>query len=285
MHDNGLMEYYRSFANKQGYLKTSEIPGFKVYADRKYQEHLETPSHLYFAKTGQKDKIDAEVLLSQIYKNAGFDTAIYTPILNSQGARMVASNNIATATSDEALKLVEDMRGFSPTQVQKNLGFIPQKTEGSVIEKYFTPSALTTLIELYGFDVAAKNYDRNLLNFFVDSSREDGLIDNIGVFDFGQSGCAFTGIVSGIQDESKLPYRNVFADGTTKTRGEILEQFKTNETVLTYTSPNTIAEKIGSVDVVATATDIKQSIGYEINPQYVDFVASSFNTFANDLVK
>ncbi|MBR4003637.1 MAG: hypothetical protein IKI95_06255, partial [Clostridia bacterium] len=65
----------------------------------------------------------------------------------------------------------------------------------------------------------------------------------------------------------------------------MLNQLKTNPVVLSYETPSALAEKIGSVDVVATAQDVKQSIGYEINPGYVDFVASSFEKFANDLVK
>ena len=284
MHDNGLMSYYRNLKNKQGYLKAGDA-GFKFTTDKSYQEYMKTPSGIYFAKRGQKDKIDAEILLSQIYKNAGFVSPTYMPVLNSLGARMVVSEDIKTPTSVEALSVVEKIKDANPTTLNPHFNLFSEKVGVKTLEEHFTPEVLTQMIDMYGFDVASKNYDRNLLNFFLSKTEQDGKVDGLQVFDYGQSGCAYTGIVSGIQDESKIPYRNLFASGADRNAGSMLNQLKTNPVVLSYETPSALAEKIGSVDVVATAQDVKQSIGYEINPGYVDFVASSFDKFANDLVK
>ena len=284
MQDNGLMSYYRNFKNKQGYLKASDA-GFKFTTDKSYQEYLQTPSGIYFAKRGQKDKIDAEVLLSQIYQRAGFVAPTYMPVVSDMGVRMVVSENIKTPTSVEALGVVEKIKNAAPTNLNPHFNLFSEKVGVKTLEEYFTPQVLTQMVDMYGFDTASKNYDRNLLNFFLSTSQEGGKVDGLQTFDFGQSGSAFTGIASGIQDEAKLPYRNLFASGAERNADSMLKQFKTNPVVLSYETPSALAEKIGSIDVVATANDIKQSIGYEVNPQYVDFIASSFNTFANDLVK
>ena len=62
-------------------------------------------------------------------------------------------------------------------------------------------------------------------------------------------------------------------------------QLKNNDVVKQYISSTTLGEMVGNVNVGETARDIKESIGYTVNPQYVDFLTRSFEQTATDLTK
>ena len=286
MHDNGLVQYFREHKNEFGQLKTKELrfPQYYGEDDEEYLQFLETPTQLYFKKETDKDTADAEVLLSQIYKNAGFDTALYVPALDKKRRSVVLSNDVRTPTSilphDLHRKIRYENRGSRPHEC------VPQKGEFPfILPEYLTGNAITTMFEMNAFDLASKNFDRHFYNYLYDNLNPIGQYDSLKLFDYGQSGYAFIGLTSGFLNPKNMDYPNLFFTGDEKPYEEMVWQLRNNDVVKEYTSRTALAEKIGRVDVGATAKDIEQTIGYTINPQYVDFLSRSFEQTATDLTK
>ena len=286
MHDNGLVQYFREHKNEFGYLKTKELrfPQYYGEDDEEYLQFLETPTQLYFKKRSEKDTTDAEVLLSQIYKNAGFDTALYVPALDKRRKPIVLSNDVRTPTSvlsnDLHRKIAYENRGRMYQEC------IPQKGEHPfILPEYLTDSAIVTTFKMNAFDVASRNFDRHFYNYLYDNPNPIGQFDDIKLFDYGHSGYAFSGLTSGFLAPKDIEYPNLFFTGEEKPYGEMIWQLRNNDVVKQYISRHQLGEEVGKVDVAGTAKDIEQTIGYTVSPKYVDFLSRSFEQTANDLTK
>ena len=117
MYDNGLLKYYKDYADKQGRLKTYEAlkdcssidksSAIKVY----YTKNGEL-SKKYFEKLcgfRGKNAECAEIMQSQVFKEKGLNTTIYTPSIGKDGFSRVISDDITTATSN---KMGNVLNGF-----------------------------------------------------------------------------------------------------------------------------------------------------------------------------
>ncbi|MBR4002663.1 MAG: hypothetical protein IKI95_01155 [Clostridia bacterium] len=286
MYDNGLVQYFREHKNELGQLKTKELrfPQYYGEDDEECLQFLKTPSQLYFKKRADKDSADAEVLLSQIYKNAGFDTALYVPALDKKRKPIVLSNDVRSQTSIDADLLYKQIARDNPGS--SHYECVPQKGEFPfVLPEYLTDRAIKTTFEMNAFDLASKNFDRHSFNYLYDNPNPLGQYDDIKLFDYGHSGYAFGGLSCGFLTQSDIVYPNQFLTGHDKPYQEMVWQLKNNAVVKQYVSSSTLGEMVGSVDVEATARDIKESIGYTVSPQYVDFLTRSFEQTATDLTK
>ena len=298
MYDNGLMHHYRQGlfqrggAVKAGLLDLRKLPFREMgYSQRwgkgveEYLEFLYTPEGRFYVKEDKKDGIDAEVLLSQIYKQAGFNTAIYTPAIDRKSKKVVLSNDIQTDTGVfpyDYLEMVRNRHKNIPTAD----GFPTKISSDYVLGRYHTKAGARAYLKMNLFDVAAVNYDRHLANYIYELDRL-GRVSDVSLYDFGESGHVYTSVKG--QDpmyyEQNITYPNLFNDGSELTRQQMVEQFKTNEAVLSFISPQEMAESVGSINVTQTAKDIKAEIGYKVSQSYTDYIASSFDRMAEDLVK
>ena len=288
MHDNGLLQYYREHKNSKGYLKVKEL-GFEQQfgeGDEHYMEFLKTPKARFHLKQSLKNMSDAEILLSQIYKKAGFDTTLYTPIVDNFGDKCVASNDVKGVNVGYPYQLLEKIRNTH--NYEDFAECIPFKKDGLfLLPQYYTKDAIREYLKLNLFDMASKNTDRHFGNFFQVTGK-DGKVTGFKLFDFAQSGENYYAEALCRIDRREDPsfnYYNLFTDGENKTRVEMLEQFKSNETIAPIINTKEVAEEIGSVDPNAVAKDIKQTIGYTVDQGYVDYIARSFDNMAEDFVQ
>lgn len=297
MYDNGLMHHYRQGFIQRGVAKGGVLDLRKLpfrdlgYSQRwgkgleEYLEFLYTPQGRFYVKEDMKDGVDAEVLLSQIYKQAGFNTAIYTPAIDRKGKTVVLSNDIQTDNGVFAYDFLKMVRNRHK-DIKTADGFPSKISSNYVLGRYQTKQGARAYLKMNLFDVASVNYDRHLSNYIYEVDRL-GRATDISLYDFGESGHIFTSVRG--QDpmyyEQDITYPNLFNEGMELTRQEMVEQFKTNETVHKYITPSEMAESVGSINVTQTAKDIKAEIGYKVSQSYTDYIASSFDRMAEDLVK
>ncbi|MBR4002664.1 MAG: hypothetical protein IKI95_01160 [Clostridia bacterium] len=286
MVDNGIMQYYREHRTKLGYLKTRELPFPQYYGkdEEEYLEFMKTPSQLYFKKEVDKDACDAEVLLSQIYKKAGFDTALYFPALDKRSKHIVLSNDVRSATSIDAFQLHKKIGKENPGYGYHEC--VPQKGEFPfILPEYLTENAIRNIFRMNAFDVGSFNTDRHFANYIYDYPNALGQYNDIKLFDYGQSGYIFSGSTSGFLSQRDVEFPNLFFTGDEKTYEQMIWQLRHNDTVKQYISSHQLAEELGNVDVAGTAQEIKETLNYTVHPQYVEFLTQTFDQAANDLAK
>ena len=63
-----------------------------------------------------------------------------------------------------------------------------------------------------------------------------------------------------------------------------IDYIKQNETIASVINLSETAEKLGNAKIKETAKDIKETIGYSIDKNYVSSLERSFNEVAEELV-
>ncbi len=275
MHDNGLLSYYKNLQSKNGYLDLTGNEDFKLgkkVKDNSLVTKMQSPEGLFFIKESDPLKTGAEVLLSQIYKSCGFDTAIYTPaILGKNNKEYVVSNNIETKDNILAYDFFKQNNikfYFTPLQY-----YLDNREEA----KFFSEELIKQLIELRIFDYASFNFDRHKLNhcFNVLNGQAQGLV----LFDYGASALCYLKY-----DIDNLPFYNDFSI-TPMIRDEFLEILKTITPKIDTFNLYVISNKIGSVDVEEHVKDIKETMGYSVDSNYSYELSKSFDNMANELIQ
>lgn len=281
MQDNGLLKYYRQkHARESGKLRLSTAPfklNLEYYDGYGTVRAMYDNNQKYFFKFVDKREVDAEVLLSQVYAKAGFTTAIYTP-LDPVGviSQRVDDDSCKIAKKFFMSKASQNIEGFSKEDkklIKENM--VP--TAYRVFENYkdlFTPECVRDYLKMKIFDVASNNSDRNMGNYFV-RENEEGLGGELLLIDYGGSGNPF-----------RPPKFYSSLDGDViSTKQEIFDSFKNKEVLHQFVNVSELAEQIGGVDVVGVATDIKQTINYEVDKTFVDKIATSMEQTAETLIK
>ena len=70
-----------------------------------------------------------------------------------------------------------------------------------------------------------------------------------------------------------------------RTRDEIIENFRTDEKLNEVINRHEMAQCLGDLNVGEVALDISRTSGYVIEPNYVDYIKSSFYNMAEALEK
>ena len=289
MKDNGLLKYYqdkhkaKTLINKKNLLNDNNE---NVYIPLHGNVRAVTlPEGDFYIKKVGKHERDAEILLSQIYAKAGFTTAIYTPVGSKGFYTHVASNDIKQGKNLISQKMfnrnnhVEVKQDIEDSMAKFNIGenmfYMPQSKQEEHIDysKYITKEAMQTLIKMRLFDVAGCNTDRHGTNFFLDV--EDNVVKDIALIDYSMSGRMFS-------SKQELFFINEFS-AKSLSDFEFLKELEKNEIARDYISLQECAESVGSVDVLGTAQEIKEEIGYKLDSKYVDKIASSFDMFATGI--
>ena len=287
MQDNGLLKYYFEHRDGRGFLKTGEIDGhqYSGQGDEQFCSYLKLPqTKRLYIKPCTKEIADAEILLSQVYSKVGIKTAIYTPAIDKFKKEVLLSNDIENPNTLPAFSLFSKIRNQNPEISHPD--FIPSKLDKSgLIERYFTPKGFKSGILMTALDVGAGNRDRNITNYFFGQNGE-GVCDDVWSIDYGNSGLTFDemrGCPSMTLDE--LQFYSRFEGEPGLYRGEMIRNLRENPNVNALFGKNELAKTIGSVDVSKTAKDIKETIGYEVDPMYVYYLDKSFDILAEDLTQ
>ena len=184
MYDNGLLEYYGSLPSPDGFLDISSLGIIKSRDKYRGAGVNKVAGKRYYVKNvfskdinySRKFNLDAEILLSQIYKKAGLSTAIYLPA-TSQGKTFLISNDIA---SQNVLPAVSHLYPLFGTEIGsksylRTLPFlIKNRNELEIDPKLILSSqAMQQQTIMRVLDVASHNDDRHYANFFYDISRQE----------------------------------------------------------------------------------------------------------------
>ena len=282
MYDNGLLKYYQTGFAKNGKLTLKRFTRCQHLFKDGVLKMFITPDDIYYSKTGQSHENDAEILLSQIYKGAGLDTTIYTPAVDTKGNQVVLSNNVS----------------FSGVVAQQYFEYMQTKNQGfpfgfcsipfgfKTLPDFTTKQGARDFLKMTLFDVGSANFDRTNGNFIVKTTA-DGKIDGVALYDYGASGISSKALTSSLSGfyENEMTYPNLFNDYERLTRPQMIEELKTNQSILQHMQPAEMAEMLGQVNVGGVAQDINAQIGYKVDQEYVDFISSSFNSVAEQLIK
>ena len=282
MFDNGLIKYYQQGFSSNGELCLKRFTRCQHLFKDGVLKMFITPENLYFSKTGSPAELDAEIMLSQIYKRAGLDSAIYTPAVDTKGNNVVLSNNVAftgVVAQQYFQKLQTQNQGFPWGVTSEDMPF-------STLPDFATKQGARDFIKMTLFDVGSANFDRTNGNYIIKTS-QDGKIDGVCLYDYGASGISSKALTSSLSGfyENEMTYPNLFNDYERLTRPQMIEELKTNEGVLQYIKPTEMAEMLGQVNVGEVAQDINNQIGYRVDQEYVDFISSSFENIAQQLIK
>lgn len=287
MIDNGLLKNSSSYLSKDGSLclykkrwydyKTVPAVGV-VYSCRDKKTSVK-----YFVKECSSAEQTAEVLLSQIYAKHGFTTVISLPA--DQGR--IITNDIAEKQKGELIydffvrKALEEKDSFSPKAIErivKDTCTVEDLKSASISrwEQLFTKEALANRFRWDGFTIASGNGDDHLGNAVVYKNNKDIAVD-IGHYDFGDAGSK-CGLFL------KKDYYAFYDDQLEVDRATFLTALAQNDKITKYINPKQLANEIGSVDVLGTAQDITQTIGFCPDQPVVDCIARSFSQTAEDLL-
>lgn len=311
MIDNGLLKYYPTFASKQGFVKMRAMK-YQFVRPEYYdivKKYICQDGTFYF-KSERQDEIDSQVLLSQIYKKSGVNSAIYLPALDPLNHRGTISNDIESPSTisgkdffsllyqtfpkelidTELIKHTKSNATSSKVQSRDKLmmfdrkivspslkDFEEQKTcENFDFVSLFTKDGMRAFIKMHLFDTASFNVDRNSSNFYFEIDK-NGKICGVTTIDhsMSQDACLY-----GLSE-----FYNFLGEACETDKAGMLYELKENETVQDFILPQEMAEEIGSINVVSVAQEIKQETGYKINQNYVNCLAHSYENLAEDLVK
>lgn len=288
MHDNGLLKYYRHKAYRDGFLSAKD---FKLKEENSIQNwHATTvkcksPVGEFYKKFKHyfcKEMADAEILLSQLSKTFGLDSALYFPV-EENGNQFVVCDNVfkpnTMVARDFHNKIVAQ-------QGAEGLGigaFMQQPfSDKNPIVQHFYKQALTQRVKTRVFDAASYNPDRQDCNYLY--TLNNGKASGVVLFDYERSGLETSKILHYGRETSLACYANDFGQKNMSRLGSI-EALKEDAFVHSVADLKLIGEQLGSIDVKDTALDISRSTGYCIDPKYSDMVSRSFDQTANLLVK
>ena len=321
MEDNGLLKYYASYRGKNGFLDVSKL-GILKNTDRVSQTVVPCAfnDERFYVKfrsfeTFDKELVDAEILCSQIYKKMGVESAIYLPA-EDDGKKFVISNSVLKPNVMPAQMYLFRKLGYNPNI---SLPFLSApylsgdtvKYHYETVEKYLTRNAMQEQTKMRILDTACFNTDRHRANFLytvnsikqTDTSKDDdyeelGMFariinyfksmprnkaDSITAIDFESSGYNFQLINEGEKSVQDLNFHNDFQI-TMMNYGDLMEEYKYNDSFASLVDKKEIAEEMGALDIGEVAQDIKDTIGYEVSPNYVQALSRSFDDVAETLL-
>ena len=272
MLDNGLLKYYKTIGDMRGRLRVNKIPNLSTLAKRFGVRKYEIEGKEYFCKDREKSMVEAEVLISQLYPQLGIPSAIYIPANRTYNDNeSVISNSVRSENNNSGVYFLKHLLALEEGRNRR-------------IHKFFTSDCVKQIATMQALDLATANCDRHEGNFFIQT--EDpfgkGKAEGITTIDYGASG-------AGIDHGHSLRYYNYFnREGATYIHSswqDVIEDLKSKKAVLSVVRPQELAETVGKgIDLIPkTAQDIKETIGYEVSPNYVEALQRSFEEVAEEL--
>lgn len=283
MFDNGLLKYYKQKVCKDGFLDVSEINLSSVKELNWRTARLGLPEGIFYNKfmdSGDlygKKGIDSEVLLSQIYNKLGIKSAIYLPV-TINGEQAVLSNDIVGSHPSQIMLPKDFIERYSSKNTQvPPIDLFSEKTleEGSL--SFFSKKAIEQQVKMRMLDTASYVRDRHPENFYYITNKDNAILD-IACIDFEDSAYSIDK-----SEEGEYLFNDLIEDS--QTREELLAFYRTSPEVAQYVDKSKLAEDIGSINPQSVAEDIKQTIGYQVDPNYTDFLARSYDELAETLIQ
>ena len=276
MLDNGLLKYFKDYADKMGRLNMNALPDTTringrnlddMYRYHKIYEYLNN-GNVFFGKSKPRARADAEILISQLYPRLGVPSAVYLPATQSKKP-IVVSNNVQTEGVVPGFFVEEHLQGLLSSSNH------PSKFE------HITKGCVKQIALMQTLDLASYNTDRNHFNFFAHVNKNEK-VDGITTIDHEMSG-------PGILEEDFRWYNNYFYDffgsGFKETRSDSIQSLKQNEMLSEVVSSQELAETVGTgIDLIPRVVkEIKEETGYKIGGEYVTNLQRNFEEVAEEL--
>ena len=284
MRDNGLLKCYPEYLNQYGMLDIGKL-GKTQFKDN-ILELTDTQgifSGLYYAKTCYFDKMQLEVLISQIVADYGLDTSIYLPGVFS-GSFAVVSNDVKGENGKPLFKYLMDNRAVDPYFKSPFEEFNRYTTEELNLQKLFTQNGLKEYVDAHIIRTACGDMDGHAGNIIVrtvnTSKNNPGQVDSISLIDYGMAN-----VYMDSNCKESMCFSNGLGGGFEKTIDKMIGVFKENEIVQSFYTNTEIAEKLGSIDVHEHVADIRETIGLNIMPRIEDNITRTINYVAEEMVK
>lgn len=322
LHDNGLLKYYKQYANK-GYLDLDAIKlnnKSSIFSCHHDVYRVKSPDGEFFIKaspifysTSEKIKLerDREIMSGQIYNEAGVKGAVYTPVMYFGGS--IKSSNFFEENFPQDMyerykshaivhALISNSVREAGSQTLSNFYINEQNTpqlyfdrveklsrinaEENIL-KHYDDHFLEQLLKVRVLDVATGFNDRQYNNAYVTFeplNPEDPIYPDSKLTDIS----VFDYEESRFRQKEKY-YHEFRNNEKMLTREEMLQEFRENEYVERYLNKPALAEKIGNIDVeaiaeaVTEATASENSDGYTIETSEIEFLKRSCEEVAKNL--
>lgn len=242
----------------------------------------------YFIKdfnsfTESHPMVSAEVLLSRLLPKLGFKSVEYLPFVSSDGSLSVISKELYGINISDGLEFFSEVMFKSPGRgncfLNKDLlCFADEKNRGELntinnFLQYADANFLRQLFLLRGVDLAIGNSDRNPENLFVERDY-NGVARNIITLDNEASGSI-----------DCLSHNFYSEFGKRMPSKDLIKAFKENEDYQKYITRFEIAETIASAPFDETAREVKDEMGFTVEPNFLDRMKSNTDMVAEELVK
>lgn len=325
MYDNGLLKYYREKAYKDGFLDSKDLPMQQLKTFGRMGIYEISGSRYYTKRVrdvNPKRGIDPEILLGQVYSRLGLTSAIYLPISYS-GVNEIISDDIVkdssikqagdfldSAVSDEERYQLHFLHPKSSIDISKyfTLNALIKQTKLRVVDiasynsdrhdqnyyyKVLSHWNQTPQSSIHSQSVPkkiSKNYTGDELAGLQPIYSIQQKADDVISIDYDISGFNSFRRMNLTSEELEVKNREgCFFDTdfseATLTRQEVLREIRENELFANLMDKQELAEEIGSVSPIAVARDIKDTIDYEIEPKFAEFLEKSFEEVAETLAQ
>ncbi len=274
MKDNGLLKYYKIKRVIDGRISISSLTNEVLKNNDERFGHCIIDGKKYFVKdkypTNRGDS--AEVLLSQIYAKAGFDTALYFPAAlygelkncllcqDIKGERVISPGLFDYPLTNNQAYYTKELYDIPQSEIKNSI--------------YFSKDAVRQIIKMHVFDLASKNADRNKSNYYL-KINEDNIASGVKLIDYGFSAYY----------DSKLGFYNDFSMKDLKNREDMVDFFKNDKTISAFVFTKEIGKELGKVDIWGTCLDIKEQTGYRVDREFAEEMQESFFEVSQQLIK
>ena len=286
------------FSEIDGTIDFESLP--KLF-EKNYEEHADTQiwsAKKVFTKVGEfyvapenqieKEVIDSEILLSQVYNEMGFDAPIYFPVKKNRHLTIMCDDIISSKT-----EIAEKYHKDNASDVKFDNKTLKHLFRNGELKRGFVPriiskECLKRRLELELLDAAMCVSTRDF-NQIAYKKNKLGKVYDIVPLSNGISGYNFLKAKKGKLIEPV--YLSEFSDKFQTVEG-LAKSYAQNEQAkgcFTEKDMTDFLNKLQNLDIEKIARDIKDSIHYEVDSDYVKFVEKNkelvFNTLHDELYK
>mgnify|MGYP003291429879 CR=1 FL=1 len=282
-----LKEYLNHRTDGYFEFKSDNLHGMRIKSCvRKY--YFPNSCNCYVKEMLQGDEsypmVSAELLLSRLLPKLGIKSVEYLPFVNNKGIISVITKDISGRNISDGIEFFNEVMAKSAGNGNcflnsEVLVFADEQNRGELntinnFHKYANSDTFKQLHLLRAFDLATLNNDRNPGNLFIERDEKDIGVGIIGL-DYEMSGAPsyYTNNYYSTFSSKRLPGMDV------------IDAYKENEDYQKYITRFEIAETIASAPFDETAREVKDEMGFVIEPNFLDRMKSNTDIVAEELVK
>lgn len=298
MKNNLVLNLLKDRFSETGAIEFESLPKL---LEKNYEEHADTniwSAKKVFTKIGEfyiapenqieKEVIDSEILLSQVYNEMGFDAPIYFPVKRNRHVTVMCDDILSNK-----IEIAEKYHKSCAPDVKSDYKTLRHLFRNGDLKKGFVPrffsrDCLKRRIELELLDAAMNVSTRDFNQIAYKKSTFGKAIDVIPLSN-GISGYNF--LKEKKRTLTEPVYLSEFSENFQTVEG-LAKSYAQNSQVKEYFSEEDMTNflnRLQKLDIEKIAQDIKDNINYEIDSNYVKFVEKNkelvFDTLHDEIYK